>query len=680
MGLLDQPYTAFMLFMLLCFSGLMVMFFFMQRSIEELTRRMRDERNEVMEALRAVEKRLSQVTAPQRTATSGGHVHFGRDGRVVFAENEGADTSAAESGTAELSAGAGAYAGSDPQAPGEYFSADDPSAYSEAAELDDAEPAPAVVLPELDIQHPGNAGKNDATSRMGRGLQLAGDDAVIPARTPPALFEESREETAASGPFSGSARDEAVHGPAKHPAEDSAGSPFDMTEFLQLSRQEEDPSKKRRSERRGKDKAAAPLTLDPYPAAVMTGIAVGSDEPEGEVSAGHFRMPDTADAADDARESAEDHAHPLFSVQQGADEEAGRDAEDVIVTASRRAGEKGAGLPAESSDMQGGGAAGGPDFTSDFMHGIGSRALPDEVVPEVMPGLMQADTAADTGEDDESLESLYTAYGMESDGQAGTAVTEDSNGPVGPVGPVGSVGPEFAPVYGRGTAQVLYEAQEDDSSAHDTSVYDTPEDDDEEVILLTPEEIVEDDEDDPVASVRYPAAREDYFGKGGGRLFSFFDEEEEEAARPVQTAGSEDYAPADRSLTAADAPVDDAEADVFSVSGVFSGSAETAGPDGAAIPADDDSDAPIDMDSALAKALAAAGITDDAPPADGSRYLSDASVGQEAGSGESMDFVWEDDTVPASSGAAQSAGAGKKKRDREAGEASDNITEYIVPE
>lgn len=671
MGLLDQPYTAFMLFMLLCFSGLMVMFFFMQRSIEELTRRMRDERNEVMEALRAVEKRLSQVTAPQRTATSGGHVHFGRDGRVVFAENEGADTSAAEPGTAELSAGAGAYAGSDPQAPGEYFSADDPSAYSEAAERDDAEPAPAVVLPELDIQHPGNAGKNDATSRMGRGLQLAGDDAVIPAKTPSALFEESR--------------DEAAQGSAKHPAEDSAGSPFDITEFLQLSRQEEDPGKKRRSERRGKDKTAVPLTLDPYPAAVMAGIAVGSDEPEGEVPAGDFRMPDAADAAEAARESAEDHAHPLFSVQQGADEEAGADAEDVIVTASRRAGEKAAGLPAESFDMQDGGAADGPDFTSDFMHGIGSRTLPDEVVPEAMPGLMQADTAADTGEDDESLESLYTAYGMESDGQAGTAVTEDSNGPVGPVGPVGSVGPEFAPVYGRGTAQVLYEAQEDDSSAHDasaydTSVYDTPEDDDEEVILLTPEEIVEDDEDDPVASVRYPAAREDYFGKGGGRLFSFFDEEEEEAARPVQTAGSEDYAPADRSLTAADAPVDDAEAEVFSVSGVFSGSAETSGPDGAAIPADDDSDAPIDMDSALAKALAAAGITDDAPPADGSRYLSDASVGQEAGSGESMDFVWEDDTVPASSGPAQSAGAGKKKRDREAGEASDNITEYIVPE
>lgn len=661
MGLLDQPYTAFMLFMLLCFSGLMVMFFFMQRSIEELTRRMRDERNEVMEALRAVEKRLSQVTVPQRTATSGGHVHFGRDGRVVFAENEGADTSAAEPGTAELSAGAGAYAGSDPQAPGEYFSADDPSAYSEAAERDDAEPAPAVVLPELDIQHPGNAGKNDATSRMGRGLQLAGDDAVIPAKTPSALFEESR--------------DEAAQGSAKHPAEDSAGSPFDITEFLQLSRQEEDPSKKRRSERRGKDKAAAPLTLDPYPAAVMAGIAVGSDEPEGEVPAGDFRMPDAAEAANAARESAEDNAHPLFSVQQGAD------AEDVIVTASRRAGEKAAGLPAESFDMQDGGAADGPDFTSDFMHGIGSRTLPDEVMPEAMPGLMQADIAADTGEDDESLESLYAAYGMESDGQAGTAAAEDSNGPV---------GPEFAPVYGRGTAQVLYEAQEDDSSAHDTSVYDTsvydtsaydaPEDDDEEVILLTPEEIVEDDEDDPVAAGRYPAAKEDYFGKGGGRLFSFFDEEEEEAARPVQTAGSEDYAPADRSLTAADAPVDDAEADVFSVSGVFSGSAETAGPDGAAIPADDDSDAPIDMDSALAKALAAAGITDDAPPADGSRYLSDASVGQEAGSGESMDFVWEDDTVPASSGAAQSAGAGKKKRDREAGEASDNITEYIVPE
>ncbi|GFM37510.1 hypothetical protein [Desulfovibrio psychrotolerans] len=703
MGLLDQPYTAFMLFMLLCFSGLMVMFFFMQRSIEELTKRMKDERNEVMEALRAMEKRLSQVSAFNRAGTTGNHVHFGRDGSVVYAENEGEDTPAAGSATSGMPTGAAAFTDEDPQADRDYFSAEDKSAYSEVAEVDDAVSASSAALPELDIPRPGTVGKGDS-SRTGRGLQLADDDAVsqvrtpFRAKTPSALFEEPGNDVA----YVAADAADAADGAAKRSAEDSAGKAFDMTELLQLSRQEEDSGNKRRADRRGKDKAAAQLTLDPFPAAVMTGITAGSDEPEAEVPVSDFRM---MEADDTARASADDHVQSLFDAlpdadaskdpyaSQDAEERAGVDAEEVFFTVSARAG--------ISADMQAEIAADGPDFSSDFMPEVLPSAMPEYgpegIVPEgVGPkdlGLQDfgpQDVKPDVDDDDEDIGRLFAAFAMESDEQAQTAVAEGGNVPA---------GPELVPVSGRGTAQVLSDAQADDASAYDASAYDTSMydadashdtshhasydtsgDDDEEVILLTPEEIVTDEEDAPAVTGHRSVGSDDYFGKGGGRLFSFFDEDEEESARPVQTAGDEDYAPADRSVIAADALADEEEPAVFSSPGVFSGTAEAPEQGSAEIPADDGDDAPIDMDSALAKALAAAGITDDAPPADGSRYLSDVSVGQEAGNGESMDFVWEDDTVPGNSEPAQRAGDGKKKRDRGAGEASDNITEYIVPE
>lgn len=63
----DQQYTPFMVFMLLCFAGLMVMFYFMLRSMEELARSMRDERNDITMTLRAIEKRISQLVTLQRT-------------------------------------------------------------------------------------------------------------------------------------------------------------------------------------------------------------------------------------------------------------------------------------------------------------------------------------------------------------------------------------------------------------------------------------------------------------------------------------------------------------------------------------------------------------------------------------------------------------------------------------
>lgn len=59
----DQPYIPTMLFIILCFTGLMVMFFFISRSLEQMVRSLREERSELVGLLRAMDERLATLVA-----------------------------------------------------------------------------------------------------------------------------------------------------------------------------------------------------------------------------------------------------------------------------------------------------------------------------------------------------------------------------------------------------------------------------------------------------------------------------------------------------------------------------------------------------------------------------------------------------------------------------------------
>ncbi|GFM34298.1 hypothetical protein [Desulfovibrio subterraneus] len=172
MLILSQQYTIFMVFILLCFAGLMVMFYFMLRSMEEMTRSIRNERNSMNEVLRSIEKRMAQLVTLQRheqTLTEATQantpkrgVHFNREGEVVFGDADApfdragnveagaVSGSAFPAGIAVGVAGATLLAGAEPATAGTEATVsvvEDSAAYSEAAEFD------GTYEPEDIVQH-----------------------------------------------------------------------------------------------------------------------------------------------------------------------------------------------------------------------------------------------------------------------------------------------------------------------------------------------------------------------------------------------------------------------------------------------------------------------------------------------------------------------------------------------
>ncbi|MFV0423241.1 hypothetical protein [Oleidesulfovibrio sp.] len=67
----EEMLTPFMVFMLLCFVGLMVMFFFMLRGLDDLSRSLRSERSAMLDQLRSIEERLDVLNALARRHVGG---------------------------------------------------------------------------------------------------------------------------------------------------------------------------------------------------------------------------------------------------------------------------------------------------------------------------------------------------------------------------------------------------------------------------------------------------------------------------------------------------------------------------------------------------------------------------------------------------------------------------------
>lgn len=63
--------TMFMMFILLCFAGLLVMFYFVLRGMEEIARGMRDEHAALASGLRTLEARVNELARAQRAAAAG---------------------------------------------------------------------------------------------------------------------------------------------------------------------------------------------------------------------------------------------------------------------------------------------------------------------------------------------------------------------------------------------------------------------------------------------------------------------------------------------------------------------------------------------------------------------------------------------------------------------------------
>ncbi|MDR3044332.1 MAG: hypothetical protein LBU75_08740 [Desulfovibrio sp.] len=63
--------TMFMMFILLCFAGLLVMFYFVLRGMEELARGMRDEHAALASGLRTLEARVNELARAQRATAAG---------------------------------------------------------------------------------------------------------------------------------------------------------------------------------------------------------------------------------------------------------------------------------------------------------------------------------------------------------------------------------------------------------------------------------------------------------------------------------------------------------------------------------------------------------------------------------------------------------------------------------
>jgi hypothetical protein len=82
--------TMFMMFILLCFAGLLVMFYFVLRGMDELARGMRDEHAALASGLRTLEARVNELARAQRAAAAGLPATPGADaGADVFDEPAG---------------------------------------------------------------------------------------------------------------------------------------------------------------------------------------------------------------------------------------------------------------------------------------------------------------------------------------------------------------------------------------------------------------------------------------------------------------------------------------------------------------------------------------------------------------------------------------------------------------
>ena len=60
---LPEQITFFMAFLMLCFAGLLVMFYFVLRAVDELAKTMRHERSALVESLRDVEAAMQRLEA-----------------------------------------------------------------------------------------------------------------------------------------------------------------------------------------------------------------------------------------------------------------------------------------------------------------------------------------------------------------------------------------------------------------------------------------------------------------------------------------------------------------------------------------------------------------------------------------------------------------------------------------
>ncbi len=62
----EEMLAPFMVFIVLCFIGLMVMFFFIMRGFDELVRNLRTERSVMLEQVRAIEDKIDILTSVVR--------------------------------------------------------------------------------------------------------------------------------------------------------------------------------------------------------------------------------------------------------------------------------------------------------------------------------------------------------------------------------------------------------------------------------------------------------------------------------------------------------------------------------------------------------------------------------------------------------------------------------------
>lgn len=184
--------TMFMMFILLCFAGLLVMFYFVLRGMDELARGMRDEHAALASGLRTLEARVNELARAQRAAAAGlppiAHADSAHD-----AFDEPAGQYHVQYGTGpDARTDTGYGAGGDPLY-GLVQEADDASSlpgglgmdFEEPGELPvelvdrhDAAPrdeaAQGVELPRLDL--PGSGGSRGRDSDLANGLDASALD------------------------------------------------------------------------------------------------------------------------------------------------------------------------------------------------------------------------------------------------------------------------------------------------------------------------------------------------------------------------------------------------------------------------------------------------------------------------------------------------------------------------
>ncbi|UZP68570.1 hypothetical protein N1030_06250 [Desulfovibrio mangrovi] len=629
MLILSQQYTLFMVFILLCFAGLMVMFYFMLRSMEEMTRSIREERNSMNEVLRSIEKRIAQLVTLQRheqtlsevsqTAAPKKGVHYNRDGEVVFEE---AVVPFAEAGNADAGASSGsafpagvvagiagaAITAGVQKASGAVTVVDDSAAYSEAVEFDDAQAAEELDGTEYGALE--TAGSEPATA--GETVSFESEDSLYFDGN---IASDACEDTIVYG-----LPDEIERqgdGQVADNDTNAQGWQFDAGDSVEVSSPADEYSVSASyvvtevaEEGIPFDTAGSELPLSGQFAEAEEGIGQVPDQLLGEEPV--FAPAETDDVF------GETEPEELLGVPAEVHPAVLKDATDSLprdlpinydeMTAEPESGADEI-LPAEELEMM---AAGVEDESS---------VSSDEVFELPLDAVADGETSSELGEigdtsvrefrevPDLHLEGLerpatgrapekrglflFSPEDEEAEQGLGVGVVEDED----------SFG--FAP---EAEADHLGIAASDTPVAEErprpeyrfSNIFDDEEECEavgvDDVILLTPDEIVREDEDG----------------------IAFFD--------PDESLGVDEED---------DTLVDMVEDENNIV------------PEGL--------DDPVDMDSALAKALAAAGIDNDTPAADGHRYLSDVTEDAVSGSvsdeeleaGESLDFVWEDDTISA---------------------------------